>query len=133
MHGDSKMNQRTRSSSRRTAKISRAADAQALRAARGMAVPAAVIDTLCDHGIDDTLPAARLTTPGAGWTQEHRHEYIAEAAYLRAQSRGFVPGHELEDWLAAEKAVDALLATSAHSDHGVGGSGGRPVQKQQRS
>jgi hypothetical protein len=29
-------------------------------------------------------------------------ERIAQAAYSRAQARGFAPGHELEDWLAAE-------------------------------
>ena len=29
-------------------------------------------------------------------------EIIAEMAYFRAQQRGFVPGHELEDWAAAE-------------------------------
>ena len=29
-------------------------------------------------------------------------EQIAIAAYLKAQARGFEPGHELEDWLAAE-------------------------------
>jgi hypothetical protein len=27
---------------------------------------------------------------------------IAEAAYYRAERRGFVPGSEIEDWLAAE-------------------------------
>lgn len=31
-----------------------------------------------------------------------RHAMIAEAAYFRAQRRGFEPGHELEDWLQAE-------------------------------
>jgi Protein of unknown function (DUF2934) len=35
---------------------------------------------------------------------------IAEAAYLRAERRGLVPGREEEDWLAAEKEVDALLS-----------------------
>lgn len=35
-----------------------------------------------------------------------RHELIAEAAYFRAEQRGFEPGHELEDWLAAESEVD---------------------------
>lgn len=30
---------------------------------------------------------------------------IAEAAYYRAQRRGFEPGHELEDWIAAEREV----------------------------
>jgi hypothetical protein len=34
---------------------------------------------------------------------------IAEAAYLRAERRGFSPGGEEEDWLAAEGEVDALL------------------------
>jgi len=27
------------------------------------------------------------------------HTAIAEAAYFRAERRGFAPGHELEDWL----------------------------------
>jgi Protein of unknown function (DUF2934) len=37
---------------------------------------------------------------------EDRHASIAKAAYLRSQSRGFQPGFELEDWLAAEAEVD---------------------------
>jgi len=32
---------------------------------------------------------------------------IAEAAYFRAQLRGFAPGHELDDWLAAESDLKA--------------------------
>ncbi len=32
-----------------------------------------------------------------------RQAEIAKAAYFLAQHRGFAPGHELEDWLAAEK------------------------------
>jgi Protein of unknown function (DUF2934) len=35
-----------------------------------------------------------------------REALIAEIAYFRAQSRGFEPGHEEEDWLAAEAEVD---------------------------
>jgi hypothetical protein len=34
---------------------------------------------------------------------------IEQAAYLRAQRRGFGTGGEVEDWLAAEAEVDALL------------------------
>jgi DUF2934 family protein len=37
---------------------------------------------------------------------------IAEAAYYRAERRGFAPGEELEDWLAAEKEVMQRVATS---------------------
>jgi len=40
---------------------------------------------------------------------EARHEMIAQAAYFRAQRRGFESGHELEDWLAAEIEVDTAL------------------------
>jgi hypothetical protein len=38
-----------------------------------------------------------------------RQQLIAEAAYHRAEARAFEPGHELEDWLAAESEVDARL------------------------
>jgi Protein of unknown function (DUF2934) len=48
----------------------------------------------------------------AGVTPEARHALIAESAYLRAQARGFQPGREAEDWLAAETEVDALLKLS---------------------
>ncbi len=41
---------------------------------------------------------------------EDRRGLIAKAAYLKAERRGFVPGHELEDWLAAENEVDQRLA-----------------------
>ncbi|MFA6164199.1 MAG: DUF2934 domain-containing protein [Methylobacter sp.] len=29
-------------------------------------------------------------------------EMVAERAYCKAEKRGFVPGHEMEDWLEAE-------------------------------
>jgi len=41
---------------------------------------------------------------------EARRAMVAEAAYLRAERRGFQPGFETEDWLAAESEVDALLS-----------------------
>jgi hypothetical protein len=37
---------------------------------------------------------------------ESREARIAEAAYWRAERRGFASGQELDDWLAAEKEVD---------------------------
>ena len=42
-------------------------------------------------------------SPGASAAATVSHEAIAEAAYWRAHQRGFEPGHELEDWLAAER------------------------------
>jgi hypothetical protein len=35
-----------------------------------------------------------------------RHHRISEAAYYRAQRRGFRPGGELDDWFEAEKEID---------------------------
>ncbi len=40
-------------------------------------------------------------------TTSSRAARIAVAAYHRAQHRGFAPGQELEDWLAAEREIDA--------------------------
>jgi hypothetical protein len=41
---------------------------------------------------------------------ESREARIAEAAYWRAERRGFGAGQELDDWLAAEKEVDEDIA-----------------------
>jgi hypothetical protein len=41
---------------------------------------------------------------------ESREARIAEAAYWRAERRGFTAGQELDDWLAAEREVDEDLA-----------------------
>jgi hypothetical protein len=37
-----------------------------------------------------------------------REELVRTAAYYRAERRGFAPGYEWEDWLAAEAEVSAL-------------------------
>lgn len=41
-------------------------------------------------------------------TPEERYRRIAKAAYHKAEQHGFEPGHEREDWLAAEKEIEAL-------------------------
>jgi hypothetical protein len=46
-------------------------------------------------------------------TEDMRRGMIAEGAYLRAERRGFAPGHEEEDWLAAEAEVDHLLSADS--------------------
>jgi hypothetical protein len=44
---------------------------------------------------------------------DERRQWIAEAAYLRAEARGFVGGDTTRDWLEAESEVDARI--SAHN------------------
>ena len=40
-----------------------------------------------------------------------REQMIAEAAYFRAEQRGFVPGNEMSDWLQAEADVEGVRGT----------------------
>jgi hypothetical protein len=48
---------------------------------------------------------------------ERRAGLISEAAYYRAEKRGFAPGNEVEDWLSAESEVDAKLMRGASATH----------------
>jgi len=58
--------------------------------------------------------AAKAETPITSFVgPEKRAALIAEAAYFRAEKRGFARGHESEDWLAAESEVDAQLMRAA--------------------
>jgi len=43
-------------------------------------------------------------------TEEQRRRMIAEAAYYRAEKRGFSGGSSVDDWIAAESEIDAKLA-----------------------
>jgi hypothetical protein len=42
-----------------------------------------------------------------------RREMVAREAYLRAERRGFSGGDPVQDWLEAEKDIDAMLRKSA--------------------
>jgi len=55
-----------------------------------------------------TTPASQsgITWRGA-FSLEQREAMIREAAYFRAAERGFAPGHDLDDWLAAEAFIDS--------------------------
>jgi hypothetical protein len=53
-------------------------------------------------------PVERRPEPERSWDDEYRWGWIAENAYYRAQRRGFEPGHEVEDWIAAERDLELL-------------------------
>jgi len=53
--------------------------------------------------------APRKPRTGNGVAPQERQRRIAEAAYLRAEQRGFQGGDPISDWLAAEAEVDAAL------------------------
>lgn len=57
-----------------------------------------------------TVPAKATRPDGpAAVDAATRRSWIERAAYFRAERRGFTPGHEAEDWLAAEAEIDAQL------------------------
>ena len=62
-------------------------------------------------------PAESPAPPRVDISPEARRAMIAEAAYLRAEQRGFVPGCETDDWLLAEAEVDALLEAEHDGSH----------------
>jgi hypothetical protein len=42
---------------------------------------------------------------------------IEQAAYYRAEQRGFAPGAELQDWLAAELEIERALGEPTLLEH----------------
>ena len=50
-----------------------------------------------------------VNSAGAHIDAETRRQLVAAEAYLIAERRGFQAGRELEDWVAAEAAVDSRL------------------------
>ena len=79
------------------------------------AEPAPVVDKTASRAASPRKSPPVVMPPRARLSPEARHALIAEAAYLRAERRSFAPGHETEDWLAAEVEVEALLRVGQSS------------------
>lgn len=60
-------------------------------------------------------PARSLDEIAVETYSKTRREMIAEAAYHRALRRGFRGGSALDDWLAAEAEIDAMLRNAERS------------------
>lgn len=60
------------------------------------------------NGIDEVQVIQSHLTASSS-VRLDRQQLIEEAAYHRAEARGFAPGHEIDDWLAAETEVDARM------------------------
>jgi hypothetical protein len=63
-----------------------------------------------EHSPDARTPPTKDVTAAHTRTAKRRYERIAEAAYRRAERRGFASGAEVDDWLAAEREYDAADA-----------------------
>jgi len=84
----------------------RAGSSRTKKTAAPAAPPAAADSRDKDGGVTATQ-LERREIPSFSESREAR---IAEAAYWRAERRGFGAGQELDDWLAAEKEVDEDIA-----------------------
>jgi len=66
-----------------------------------------------------TLSVTRTTVNMTNFVDpEQRAALIAEAAFFRAEKRGFAPGDEVADWLAAEAEVDTKLMSANSGPRG---------------
>ena len=69
-----------------------------------------------DGSIPETSPDIAFLSEPTPTPVQSRETRIAAAAYQRAERRGFAPGFELDDWLAAEREVDAAMAEETSSE-----------------
>lgn len=59
-------------------------------------------------GSSRRLPRSTKSGDASGNYDCPREQMIAEAAYFRAERRGFAPGNEMSDWLEAESAIEGV-------------------------
>ena len=55
------------------------------------------------------INSAKATNSPVQISAEERWRMIAVAAYHKAERRGFSGGHEVDDWLQAEREINAIL------------------------
>jgi len=72
-------------------------------------------------GNGEIAPAKKSKKAAAlmgGVTPEQRYQMICDAAYYRAERRGFIGGDPGQDWIEAELEIDQLLCdTQAQPNH----------------
>jgi len=83
------------------------ASAKQTRPKRAVATPQQPTELSDGASAESVVTGAALTE--RSFDAADRDRMVAEAAYYRAEQRGFAPGHELEDWIASEADIDAYL------------------------
>jgi Protein of unknown function (DUF2934) len=69
------------------------------------------------EGKSDASASGPGTVPRSASLSPERAERIAKRAYELAAQRGFAPGHELDDWLQAEREIEAGAARNTPPDN----------------
>jgi hypothetical protein len=60
-----------------------------------------------------SAPARQAADGATSLSAPEHHALVAQAAYFRAEARGFAPGRELDDWVAAEAEIRTLIGPPA--------------------
>lgn len=74
---------------------------------RKAATAAAELTDGAAMGVLESAPSVMVASTGID--PDVRRQLVAADAYFRAERRGFAAGNELDDWVAAEMAVDMRL------------------------
>ncbi|MEN8259621.1 MAG: DUF2934 domain-containing protein [Pseudomonadota bacterium] len=61
-------------------------------------------------GVDNQAVASRAARINKACQSDQLRRMIAEAAYYKAEKRGFSPDGQVADWLEAEKEIMAMLS-----------------------
>ena len=62
-----------------------------------------------------SVPREAIASGNSNVTPDERHRMIAEAAYHRAEKRGFMNGDPVQDWLEAEAQIESELRNGSKS------------------
>ena len=68
-----------------------------------------VASELTDRAVMRVLESSESGAAGVAIDPEVRRRLVAAEAYFLAERRGFAAGNEVQDWVAAEAAVDSRL------------------------
>ena len=74
-----------------------------------------VLHDIGEEKLDESALINHSASPRLAHDSGERHALIEQLAYQYSEARGFSPGHELDDWLAAETVVDARLMGESHA------------------
>lgn len=65
-----------------------------------------------ESGVSSDMPVS-IDHSSHNWHNlDNRLSLIAEAAYFKAEKRGFEPGHEEADWLQAEQELAEIMGVA---------------------
>ncbi|MFM8330388.1 MAG: DUF2934 domain-containing protein, partial [Candidatus Methylumidiphilus sp.] len=84
------------------------------------AVPGMGVFALMRYGLTCAWTPSPQPAAATAASPQYLQRMIAEAAYYRAEKRGFEPGHEHFDWLEAEKEIRRRLTGQHGKRHLLG-------------